>query len=135
VPDSPLTPAPEAPIEPKEAVVYPEEAPVQPKEVSITELRGLPGAGVKLAHWILIIISVFVVLSVGWIGVSEYSYSHWLYSQHSSVQSDDVKAIITEHAAFREFWLKVFQMVLLNVLLPVLTAVLGYTFGSRSHGA
>jgi hypothetical protein len=32
----------------------------------------------------------------------------------------------------REFWMRLGQMMLLNLLLPVLTALLGYVFGSRS---
>jgi hypothetical protein len=114
---------PEPPIEKD---VTPEEAPVR------DPLRGLPKAGVNLAHWLLVIISAFVLLSGLWIAVSELSYFQWLHAQHSSLQSDDVNAIIREQGTFREFWIKIFQMVLLNVLLPVLTAVLGYTFGSRS---
>ena len=38
-----------------------------------------------------------------------------------------------EQTAFRDFWLKILQMVLLNVLLPVLTALLGYIFGTQSR--
>ena len=41
--------------------------------------------------------------------------------------------LVTEQAAVRQFWLSIFQMVLLNVLLPVLTALLGYVFGSSSR--
>src|SRR5208283_2926926 len=102
-----------------------------PKDVPVAELPPLPKAGMKLACWLLIIISIFVLLMVVWIGVSEFRYSQWLQSQHSSIQADDVSAIIREQGTFREFWLKIFQTVLLNTLLPVLTAILGYTFGSR----
>jgi hypothetical protein len=35
--------------------------------------------------------------------------------------------------AFRSFWLQAAQLVLLNLLLPLLTALLGYIFGSREH--
>jgi hypothetical protein len=35
--------------------------------------------------------------------------------------------------AFRAFWLQAAQLVLLNLLLPVLTALLGYIFGSQSR--
>jgi hypothetical protein len=35
--------------------------------------------------------------------------------------------------AFRLFWLQAAQLVLLNLLLPLLTALLGYIFGSREH--
>jgi hypothetical protein len=33
--------------------------------------------------------------------------------------------------ASREFWMKLGQMMLLNLLLPVLTALLGYVFASK----
>jgi hypothetical protein len=38
------------------------------------------------------------------------------------------------HQAFRSFWLQAAQLVLLNLLLPVLTALLGYIFGSQQAG-
>jgi len=103
-----------------------------PEEVPVSDLGPLPKAGIRLALWILIIMSAFVAISMIWVALTEWSYFHWLYSQHSSLQSEDVNAIIREQGTFREFWIKIFQMVLLNVLLPVLTAILGYTFGSRS---
>jgi hypothetical protein len=127
MPDDPLTP-PAVEAIPKEVV--PEEVSV-PVEAQVSDLPPLPKAGVSLARWLLIIISSFVVLMVVWIVVSESLYFHWISSQHSSLQTEDVNAIIREHETFREFWLKIFQMVLLNTLLPVLTAVLGYVFGSR----
>jgi hypothetical protein len=96
------------------------------------ELGPLPKAGIRLALWILVLMSAFVVIAIIWIALDDWSYSQWLYAQHS-LQSEDVNAIMREQATFREFWLKIFQMVLLNVLLPVLTAILGYTFGSRSY--
>jgi hypothetical protein len=103
-----------------------------PVVVPVDELGPLPKAGIRLALWILVIMSAFVVTSVAWVALTEWGYFQWLHSQHSSLQSEDVNAIIREQGTFREFWLKIFQMVLLNVLLPVLTAILGYTFGSRS---
>jgi hypothetical protein len=123
MPDGPLTPSPDViPVDvPRVEQVIPVEVPVNP-------LPPLPRAGVKLAHWILIIIAGFVLVSGVWIAVSEFSYFQWL-AHHQN----DVDAVIKENGAFREFWLKVFQMVLLNVLLPVLTAILGYTFGSRAQ--
>ena len=126
--DDPLTPA--------GAQVAPQEVPVRPldvpEEVPVTGLPALPKAGVKLAGWLLFIISIFVVVMIVWIGVSEFRFSQWLQSPHSSLKADDVNAIVREHETLREFWIKIFQMVLLNTLLPVLTAVLGYVFGSRT---
>ena len=51
---------------------------VFPEDVPVNDLPPLPRAGVKLAHWILIMIAGFVLVSVVWIGVSEFSYFQWL---------------------------------------------------------
>lgn len=37
----------------------------------------------------------------------------------------------TQRKAFYEFWLNIVERVLLNALLPVLTALLGYLFGTQ----
>jgi hypothetical protein len=47
------------------------------------------------------------------------------------LMSEFVKDSQTHHQAFRSFWLQVSQLILLNLLLPVLTALLGYIFGSQ----
>jgi hypothetical protein len=125
MPDEPLD-SPAKEVVPKEVVQ--ESVPVEPL---VSDLPALPKAGVKLARWLLIIISSFVLLMVIWIAVSESLYFHWISSQHSSLKIEDVNAVIGEHEKLRDFWFKIFQMVLLNTLLPVLTAVLGYVFGSR----
>ena len=41
-------------------------------------------------------IAVFVLVSVVWIGASEFLYVQWLYIQHPS---DDTNGVIREHAA------------------------------------
>jgi uncharacterized membrane protein len=43
-----------------------------------------------------------------------------------------IKHVQEENKEYRDFILKLTQMVLLNLLLPVLTAVLGYKFGSKN---
>ena len=106
----------------------PTEKDVTPEEAPVRDLRGLPKAGVHLAYWLLAIIMIFVLLMIGWAAVSEFTYFGWLSSQHSSLQTDDVSVIIREHAGFREFWRSIFQIVLSNTLLPVLTAVLGEAY-------
>lgn len=58
----------------------------------------------------------------------------------ASARADSVTAralmghLSEERAASRQFVIQIFQMVLLNVLLPVLTALLGYVFGSTKAG-
>jgi len=44
-----------------------------------------------------------------------------------------IKNVREENKEYRDFILKLTQMVLLNLLLPVLTAVLGYKFGSKNE--
>ncbi len=42
------------------------------------------------------------------------------------------RLLTAEQTQSREFWLKTVQLILGNVLLPVLTALLGYVFGTQS---
>jgi len=41
------------------------------------------------------------------------------------------KDLETHQAAFHSFWVQMAQMVLLNLLLPLLTGLFGYIFGTR----
>ncbi len=41
------------------------------------------------------------------------------------------KSLAEERASHRAFWLQVAQLVLINLLLPILTALLGYIFGTQ----
>lgn len=50
----------------------------------------------------------------------------------NETQKDLWKAYQDAAAASREFWITLDQMVLLNLLLPVLTALLGYVFGLKT---
>ena len=43
-----------------------------------------------------------------------------------------MKEYVVAANAAREFWMKIAQMILLNLLLPVLTALLGYVFASKA---
>jgi hypothetical protein len=141
VPSAPAQPIPSAITLANASYVNPEPAPVtsppfsnaetvNPEPAPVT-LAPLSEAGVELVKWLLVIIFIFVAISVIWIWISESSYSGWLQHPHSNSNGDPSTDLMKEEeAGFREFWLKVFQMVLLNVLLPVLTAILGYTFGS-----
>lgn len=114
---------------------------VRPRPAPVDDKLGpLPKAGVQLTKWLLVIISIFLVISLIWIWRSDVEYSRWLRPDHLKeflnqfnvpAQKDSVaQMILKDHADFRDFWLKFLQLVLLNVLLPVLTAILGYTFAS-----
>lgn len=41
--------------------------------------------------------------------------------------------LLEQRQSLHEFWLKAAQLILLNLLLPVLTAALGYTFGNQAQ--
>lgn len=41
------------------------------------------------------------------------------------------KFLAEERAAYRTFWIQVAQLILINLLLPILTALLGYIFGTQ----
>lgn len=49
-------------------------------------------------------------------------------------RQDLLKAYEDAANATREFWVRIAQMILLNLLLPVLTGLLGYVFASRPPG-
>ncbi len=61
-----------------------------------------------------------------------------IYLGESAVQmkarQDLLKVYLEATNASREFWARIAQMILLNLLLPVLTALLGYVFGSKQGG-
>lgn len=119
----------------------------EPKDVGLEEwvhdLPPLAQAGVDLAKWVLVIVSVFMLVALAvlvWsegksLSLAETSYSQLSNPGTSTETATAVKELIdqidAQRKAFREFWHEFAQMVLLNLLLPVLTAILGYVFGSR----
>ena len=126
----------------KYPAVVPLEAPVKkPLDEYIA------ASGVELARWVLVIMSGFIVIAIGWLAFSELIYAYELTHTSNFIVLTDgskpeaaeaaVKAIAekitADRTSFHEFWLKVLQVVLLNVLLPVLTALLGYVFGTRQN--
>ena len=48
------------------------------------------------------------------------------------VMRDFTKDIHDNHQALRTFWISATQLILVNVLLPLLTALLGYIFGRQT---
>jgi hypothetical protein len=106
---------------------------VKPQEAPV--LGGLTRAGVTLVKWVLVMISVFTASALVWIIYSEVVFG-LRASEFSEFAAPDLQtSLAVERSDFREFWLKIFQMVLLNVLLPVLTALLGYIFGSSKDSS
>lgn len=99
-------------------------------------LSGKERAGVLLTWGVLGGIAVFLVAMIWLLWSNESSSSTALAT--ILAKGDTVRGVDTtrfhlvsaERASFRSFWLSLTQMILLNVLLPVLTALLGYVFGT-----
>ncbi|MFZ5910704.1 MAG: hypothetical protein ACOYYU_11885 [Chloroflexota bacterium] len=115
---------------------------VTPSEAPASEIPPLARAGVDLAKWVFVIVSVFIVVALALLAWNEVglfqmetSYTQQLKPDMSTAEMNMVKEFIAQlevqRKAFREFWLQFLQMILLNLLLPVLTAILGYIFGSK----
>ena len=51
--------------------------------------------------------------------------------EKNKMLTDFAKDVDAQHQAFRSFFMQLAQMLLLNLLLPVLTALLGYIFGTQ----
>ena len=119
-------------------------------------MSGLQRAGVDLAKWVLTIIAValsvvtVLVAMSELLPTSEISEVHKLVSlihqksmalppEHPSLPAvrkdlqELTRQIVDSKQAQRSFWMQFSQMVLLNLLLPVLTAILGYVFGANSN--
>lgn len=86
---------------------------------------------------ILLYLAVFFIilmLNSNRIDASEFlikNYSSLADSSHTEQSKNLIQVISNEAKSYRDFWLNLNQMILLNMLLPVLTALLGYIFGSK----
>ncbi len=95
-------------------------------------------AGYKLAKFILWIISGYLVLLFIMLFTKDFDGSNEIRIVASNVpdsvfqkQIELIEAYQEEQQSNRDFIYNISQMVLLNLLLPTLTAVLGYIFGTR----
>ncbi len=123
-----------------------------PKDAPVSEPEPLTGkekAGVSLTWgviWVLVSFVVFILLIFIW------GESHFFdaiedlqkIADSTAPPSKDIlieisslsRSLESERDAFRIFWFDTLQLILLNVLFPTLTALLGYVFGtSRSNNA
>lgn len=116
---------------------------VTPPEAPAGPLTGLQGAGVNLAKWVLLIIVAFLLVSILLLLYSEITNTNLLNRVYTEVIAKDpnssagtafVEHVKAQRKEFRDFWIQLEQMVLLNLLLPVLTAILGYVFATREKG-
>ena len=117
----------------------PKEAPVQDPE----PLTGKEKAGVYLTWGIIGVLVFFLTVILGifvW-GESEYlGKLSYLESFTGSTPEQSAEAtklaetLNSQLASFRAHWFDTLQIILLNVLFPTLTALLGYVFGTSRNG-
>lgn len=101
----------------------------------------LPIIGFHLSKLVLIIISGFIAFLVLMIFAKSLDATNSIQIPTDSHVPDSsfqkklelAKMIQEEKKNFRDFIFQIAQMVLLNLLLPVLTAILGYIFASNKH--
>ena len=122
-------------------------------EATPTSLKGVAGfglsgkerAGLSLTWGVLIIIVLFLGLAFLYLYLSEQPACKALDALREPISKalnegkplpESVTAIFqqceTQRKAFYEFWLESVQRILINTLLPVLTALLGYLFGTQA---
>jgi hypothetical protein len=110
------------------------------KDGPLVKEPSIPMIGFQLSSFILVIISAFILFLVlflffnktdasSTIKISDKNFSD---SATFSRNLELVKVVQSESQNNREFILKISQMILLNLLLPTLTAILGYIFASSN---
>ncbi len=105
-------------------------------------LTGKEKAGVSLTWGIIWILVGFVVffLLIFWWGEAQFLVDS---NQLDSLKDLSPEAIAeinklaetldSQRSSFRAFWFDTLQLILLNVLFPTLTALLGYVFGTSRN--
>lgn len=117
------------------------------------DMTGLQRSGVRLASWVLGLIGGLAVLLLALVAISEYvvrppevattqvliqhAAQHYAQTGEPDTlrQANDLLVHLANiKRASRDFWLDYSQFLLMNLLLPVLTSVLGYVFGTARAG-
>ena len=94
------------------------------------------GIIVVLVAFLIIILAIFV-----WgehrflIGLDQLESLKNSSSGNIGKLSGLVVELETKHESFRAFWFDILQLILLNVLFPTLTALLGYIFGTSKNNS
>lgn len=117
----------------------PEDAPVSEPE----PLTGKEKAGVSLTWGIIYILIAFLIAilcifswgeSQFFSALAEISNSKTGANPYSLNEMNSLLAEVeSQRTAFRTFWFDTLQLILLNVLFPTLTALLGYVFGTSRN--
>lgn len=101
----------------------------------------LPMIGFKLSKFVLFIISGFILVLIIFLFVKNFDASSQIKIPEQVNVADSsfqrkielTRMLQEEKKSYRDFTLQIAQMVLLNLLLPVLTAILGYIFASNRN--
>lgn len=111
----------------------------QVKRQWVKRLPPLSRVGYNLSIFILVIISGYILFLIIFLSVSKVDASARINISEQVNVPDSVfanklqliKALQEEKKNYRDFIMQITQLVLLNLLLPTLTAILGYIFGSK----
>ena len=79
------------------------------------------------------LIAAFLIVVLIVLGINESQSRELVDALIRTSDLDTLKHVDMQHAEIRNFWIEVIDTVLLNVLLPVLTALLGYVFGTSNR--
>ena len=118
---------------------------ITPAEAPVAESQPLMGtekAGVLLTWgiiWILVGFLVFILLIFWWgeaqflVDLNQLDNLKDLSPEALAEINKLAQTLDSQRSSFRTFWFDTLQLILLNILFPILTALLGYVFGtSRS---
>ncbi len=98
----------------------------------VQDLPPITKAGVNLFKFVMGVTLAFLATAIIGYAIREYTIISTLRTLKDNPQiisvMDNLHADIGE---FRKFWMDLVQMVLINALLPILTALLGYIFGTK----
>ncbi|MBQ4838027.1 MULTISPECIES: hypothetical protein [Pseudoalteromonas] len=113
-----------------------------PEDAPVSEpLTGKEKAGVKLTWGIISILIGFLVVILSIFMWGEYQFftamrdTQQLMLTNKLTSSDFLDQLTQQRNDFRAFWFDTLQLILLNVLFPTLTALLGYVFGTSRNGS
>ncbi len=107
-------------------------------------LTGKEKAGVSLTWGIIWVLAGFVGVMLFFLAAGEYRYHLDLQGLRPPPDANAAQleragelmaAADQKQASFRAFWMDTLQLIMLNVLFPTLTALLGYVFGTSRNSA
>ena len=117
------------------------------------DMTGLQRSGVRLATWVLAMIGLLAMALLAMVAFNEYvaqppevataqmlieraAHHYAEVGQPETLkQANELLAHLAQvKRSSRDFWLGYSQFLLMNLLLPVLTSILGYVFGTARVG-